>query len=233
MISKSKAFARSIPALAMAALVVLAVGPSAAQAAPRWKVNGSFMAEGATNGFTGTSGQVRLEMGGSGLTVICKQSGSSGEIEGSASGTAGKSKNVVWTFTGCEVAGIPTSVCSVYTLGQEPGTIRTTALKARLAWQGTSAVISYLPETGSNIANATAIEGVEGEECAARWGPYPITGELVGKVMSPVPPSEATEMAVQFAEVGSSLKWGIAVYFDAFKAKITLGSGQTFGIAEG
>jgi hypothetical protein len=219
----------------MAALVALiaAAFASAAQAAPRWKVNGSFLGTGVTKSFTASGKSAIIRESLTGINWDCQESKIRGQIEGTSAGTKGKESQVVFTYSGCSIRtlGGGTTTCTLEQEGQPVGTLQTKALNGILGSRsgGAGPMITFTPEKGTGLTSGVMIGG----GCAFETGEaIPFTGSMTSW-LTPIS-GEATTMASVFPESGglSTIKW-LAPVSLFNQTNLTLASGEAFGVAEG
>jgi hypothetical protein len=222
---------RTVGVVVVVALLVAAVSASAAQAAARWKVNGSFLGAGVAKSFTAVGKGATFKQG---VNWYCPESKVAGQIEGTAAGTKGKASQVVFTYTGCAVrlANGGSTPCKIEQEGQPVGTLQTKPLNGILGWRagGAGPMITFTPEKGNALTSGIKIGG---ENCAFETGEgVPLQGSMT-PWLTPTS-GEATSMAAVFPETGglSAIKWEGAVTL-VTQTTMTLASGGAFGVAEG
>jgi hypothetical protein len=200
-------YKRHIQFLGLALLAVLAFSAMAAagaQAAPRWKVATKFLESGQTKPLEGKATESSLlAVPGLGLTLECKKNTFTSTAVGSAAGSPGTAKATSVTYTECSVKG--TTKCTVNSVGQAGGTVKTNALKGELAWlasTGEAAGIRLTPEVGTVFVE---IE-ITGPECpVAQEEALPVKGSVIGEI-KPVA-TEVTEGEIVFPSPSISRYW--------------------------
>jgi hypothetical protein len=218
--------------LTVVAALTAAAFASAAQAAPRWKVGGAFLASGASKTFTATSGQVSLGISSAGISFQCSSGSMTGKIEGTSAGVKGKESGVIWTLTGCQLKGTSTAICQVHTEGKPAGTIGFDLLKGTLGTYGGAPTILYTPEVSTELTRAVQIEGAE---CS--WDGFSVrtTGQLEAKISKGMN-VEALSVPVEFpatALPGSTWSWAGNPGTIVESLSMALSSGEAFGVSEG
>jgi hypothetical protein len=194
------------------ALVLNAAGVSAAQAgnAPRWKIEGAFLAEKATEKFTATSTETtRLNVPGVGLTIESPNGKCtmSGEIVGSNAFFPGFKKGVALICTGTTVKG-GGAECDVTSPGKAKGEIVYKTMAGLLVWRastGESAGDNLYAETaGGPLAEFE----IKGKTCPVSPGTFSLKGELIGSIL-PVA-GEKTAISETFQEPAIEKWWNNA-----------------------
>lgn len=195
---------------AIVALVALtafgAIGVCAAQAdsAPKWKVNGAYLAENASRAFTGKNTEIlRLNVPAAGLTFESPagECGIAGKIVGSKVEQPGTSPSVVIGCNNMTLKGWP--ACTVKTPGLLKGEVNFNLLTGTLVWLNSTnepAGDRLLPETGA-IVSETALEGF----CPVKPATYAVEGPVIGQI-KPVAASK-TPIALEFPEPFLSEWW--------------------------
>lgn len=164
----------------LAVLAVLTAASTSANAAPapRWKVNGAFLGNGAEKQFSATlkSGtKAELEVPKLGLNLVSENCSLAGRIVGSPPGVEGTVSKVLLACVEISVEGAE-EVCSV-------DNVLTNNLSGNLGWMestGSAVSVTAHPESASRIATVN----IEGEECSFA-GVFAVTGETAGGLFPP------------------------------------------------
>jgi hypothetical protein len=160
------------------------VASSASAGAPRWKVAGAFLANGATKSATADStSPFYLNTPGLGVLLQAPKGKctTTGTIVGSAALSPGTAKEGKLTCSEVTVHEAP--LCSVKSTGQVAGTVVASGLKGTLVWlskANNQAGLKFEPSTGPTGEFTTVI--LSGAECALA-GNYVIKGEVTGEFL--------------------------------------------------
>jgi hypothetical protein len=126
---------RFLPLMLVSVLAFSAIAAAAAQAAPRWTVNGTPLASGNTEAFTGvnTTEEIKLATGITGLELTSEYCNVTGKIKGTAEEAPGENKEVKLHCTKVEAVGVP--ACIVKSVGAtNNGEVTTNKLSSELVY---------------------------------------------------------------------------------------------------
>lgn len=192
------AMSRKIKVVGLALVAVMAFSAIAASAqaapAPRWKVAGAFLANGATKNYEGKlTGTALLEVPGL-LTLESTSCTASGKIVGSAAETSGKGKESVLKCSGIKVKEAP--ACEV-------ANVETNKMKGELGWMNESGgenIATFEPEVGTEFTTVSI------SECALE-GEYTVTGATLGTLTPAETEVEEGTLAIGGADTTTTEHW--------------------------